>query len=682
MAAVFNQHSRIAMKLIRQVLMFSLALFLTYEASAQGGKTRKADEAYNNFLYTDAIELYKKALTKIDNKAQKAEVLFRIAESYRRINDLKNAEGFYAKAVKAKYPDPKAQLYLADCKKAQEKYTEAITEYQAYKQLVASDPRGEEGVKSCEIAQKWKDNPTRHAVVILPFNTKASEFSPMLADKKGSKLWFTTSRDGTAGNDKDETTGQAFSDIFEVSKDKKGSWSSPTAVDQNINSRDNEGSACFNKKKSMVVFTRCPQEKKKYLGCELWYSDKKGTGWGPAVKIPDLVPADSFTVGHPSMSPDETFLVFASDMPGGLGGKDLWKVSYDSKGKKWGKPSNLGYTINTPGDDMFPFIAEDGTLFFASNGHVGMGGLDIFRCEKSGDTWGTPNNLKFPINSAGDDFGVYSDPKGEHGYLTSSRSGGKGADDIYSFDVPPINYTLAGIAYDAESKQPIPGATIKLIGTNGSSVEAKTDGSGAFRFDFTPEGKRYIEQNVSYTVSGSMEKFLSDKLDITTVGIEVATDFSKDLFLKPIKKDPIRLPDILYDLNKWDLKPQYQDSLQGLVKTLNDNTNLVIELGSHTDTRGDKKSNDVLSQNRAQSVVDFLISKGIAGDRLAAKGYGENRPLISDAEINKAATDEEKEALHQKNRRTEFKILRENYVPKEDPNSKLKPKVEMVEEEE
>ncbi len=682
MAAVFNQHSRIAMKLIRQVLMFSLALFLTYEASAQGGKTRKADEAYNNFLYTDAIELYKKALTKIDNKAQKAEVLFRIAESYRRINDLKNAEGFYAKAVKAKYPDPKAQLYLADCKKAQEKYTEAITEYQAYKQLVASDPRGEEGVKSCEIAQKWKDNPTRHAVVILPFNTKASEFSPMLADKKGSKLWFTTSRDGTAGNDKDETTGQAFSDIFEVSKDKKGSWSSPTAVDQNINSRDNEGSACFNKKKSMVVFTRCPQEKKKYLGCELWYSDKKGTGWGPAVKIPDLVPADSFTVGHPSMSPDETFLVFASDMPGGLGGKDLWKVSYDSKGKKWGKPSNLGYTINTPGDDMFPFIAEDGTLFFASNGHVGMGGLDIFRCEKSGDTWGTPNNLKFPINSAGDDFGVYSDPKAEHGYLTSSRSGGKGADDIYSFDVPPINYTLAGIAYDAESKQPIPGATIKLIGTNGSSVEAKTDGSGAFRFDFTPEGKRYIEQNVSYTVSGSMEKFLSDKLDITTVGIEVATDFSKDLFLKPIKKDPIRLPDILYDLNKWDLKPQYQDSLQGLVKTLNDNTNLVIELGSHTDTRGDKKSNDVLSQNRAQSVVDFLISKGIAGDRLAAKGYGENRPLISDAEINKAATDQEKEALHQKNRRTEFKILRENYVPKEDPNSKLKPKVEMVEEEE
>ncbi|MEY4111497.1 MAG: hypothetical protein RLZZ46_1854 [Bacteroidota bacterium] len=662
--------------------MFSLALFLTYEASAQGGKTRKADEAYNNFLYTDAIELYKKALTKIDNKAQKAEVLFRIAESYRRINDLKNAEGFYAKAVKAKYPDPKAQLYLADCKKAQEKYTEAITEYQAYKQLVASDPRGEEGVKSCEIAQKWKDNPTRHAVVILPFNTKASEFSPMLADKKGSKLWFTTSRDGTAGNDKDETTGQAFSDIFEVSKDKKGSWSSPTAVDQNINSRDNEGSACFNKKKSMVVFTRCPQEKKKYLGCELWYSDKKGTGWGPAVKIPDLVPADSFTVGHPSMSPDETFLVFASDMPGGLGGKDLWKVSYDSKGKKWGKPSNLGYTINTPGDDMFPFIAEDGTLFFASNGHVGMGGLDIFRCEKSGDTWGTPNNLKFPINSAGDDFGVYSDPKAEHGYLTSSRSGGKGADDIYSFDVPPINYTLAGIAYDAESKQPIPGATIKLIGTNGSSVEAKTDGSGAFRFDFTPEGKRYIEQNVSYTVSGSMEKFLSDKLDITTVGIEVATDFSKDLFLKPIKKDPIRLPDILYDLNKWDLKPQYQDSLQGLVKTLNDNTNLVIELGSHTDTRGDKKSNDVLSQNRAQSVVDFLISKGIAGDRLAAKGYGENRPLISDAEINKAATDQEKEALHQKNRRTEFKILRENYVPKEDPNSKLKPKVEMVEEEE
>lgn len=671
------------MRIMKVAFTAFLFTLISLSSMAQGGKTRKADEAYNNYLYTDAIELYKKALTKIDNKSQKALVNFRLGECYRKINDLKNAESWYAKAVKAKYPDPRAVLLLADCKKAQEKYNEAITDYNEYKKLVPSDPRGDDGVKSCEIAQKWKDSPTKHEVQILPFNTKASEFSPIFADKKGSKIWFTSSRDGSAGGGTDETTGQSFSDIFEVTKDKKGAWSTPSAVASQINSKFNEGSACFNKKKTTVYFTRCPEEKKKSLGCEIWFSEKKGSNWGEAVKIVDLSPADSFTVGHPTVSADESFMLFASDMPGGLGGKDIWKTSYDKKAKTWSKPVNLGPTINTSGDEMFPFLADDGTLFFASNGHLGMGGLDNFRAPVSGDSWGTITNLKYPLNSAADDFGIACDAKGENGYLTSARAGGKGADDIYSFSVPPINFALMGTAYDSDSKEKIINATIKLIGSDGSNVEAKTDANGSYRFDFTPEGKRYVVQNVSYTVSGTMEKYLSDKADFTTVGIEVQTDFTKDLYLKPIKKQPIRLPDILYDLAKWDLKPEYQDSLNGLIKTLNDNPNIVIELGSHTDTRDNDKANEILSFKRAQSVIDYLVSKGIAGDRMTAKGYGEKSPLISDKEIAQMATNEEKEAAHQKNRRTEFKILREDYVPKEDPNApKVAPKIENASEEE
>jgi peptidoglycan-associated lipoprotein len=240
---------------------------------------------------------------------------------------------------------------------------------------------------------------------------------------------------------------------------------------------------------------------------------------------------------------------------------------------------------------------------------------------------------------------------------------------------------LAGVVKDVDSGDPVIGATVKLIGSDGSSVESKSDATGNYRFDFTPDGKRYVNANVSYTVSGAMEKYLSDTKDFTTVGIETQTDFAKDLALKSIKKDPIRLPDILYDLAAWDLKPQYQDSLAGLVKTLNQNPNLVIELGSHTDTRGDGKSNEILAQKRAQSVVDYLVSKGIAGDRMVAKGYGENRPLNTDKQIAALATEEEKEAAHQKNRRSEFKVLREDYIPKEDPNSKLAPKIQNVDEE-
>jgi peptidoglycan-associated lipoprotein len=502
------------------------------------------------------------------------------------------------------------------------------------------------------------------------------DFAPTYADKKYNTIWFASTRPGAAGNGTDATIGQAFSDIYEVKRDKKGSWNTPAPVDKVINTTESEGSSSFTKKKDRVYYTRCPNESKKTLGCMIMYSDKKGTGWGPSVEV--VLTADSFTVGHPSINSDETILYFASDMPGGLGGKDLWKVNLDKQHKPVGNPVNLGPMINTSGDEMFPYITDD-ALYFASNGLIGMGGLDNFKAALSGGSFSLPENLKFPINSAADDFGICLEAKGERGFFTSSRIGGKGQDDIYEFALPPINFTVSGVTRDKDTKEPVIGATVKLIGSDGSSVEAKSDATGMYRFDFTPEGKRFVMQNVSYTVSGSMEKYLADTKDFTTVGLETQTDFSKDLDLKSIKKDPIRLPEILYDLNAFDLKPIYQDSLNGLIKTMNQNPNIVIELGSHTDTRGDNKSNEILAQKRAQSVVDYLISKGIAGDRMVARGYGESRPIISDKEIAGMASEQEKEAGHQKNRRSEFKVLREDYIPKEGP--KVAPKIQKSEDE-
>lgn len=668
------------MRISKFLCVLSAILLMSVYAFAQSPKTRKADEAYNNWQWSEAIELYKKALTKIDNKALKAEVLFKVAECYKHINDMKNAESNYAKAVKAKYPDPRAQLYLADCQKAQEKYTDAMTSYNEYKKLVPSDPRGDDGVKSCTIAQKWKDSPTRHEVTLCPFNSKVLDFAPSYADKKYNTIWFSSMREGATGSGTDGTTGQSFSDIYEVKRDKKGAWNTPSLVDRMINTGEGEGAMAFNKKKDAVYFTRCPKETKKTLGCMIMVSTKKGNGWGEATEI--VLCPDSFTVGHPAVNADETALYFASDMPGGLGGKDIWKVKLDKQRKPVGDPVNLGPMINTAGDEMFPYITEN-ALYFASNGLIGMGGLDNFKAAVSGDGFSVPENLKFPINSAADDFGICIEAKNENGFFTSCRAGGKGMDDIYEFRLPPVLFSLAGQVKNLDNGEPIIGSTVKLIGSDGSSVEAKSDATGNYRFDFTPDGKRYVNANVSYTVSASMENHLADTKDFTTVGIETQTDFTKDLLLKPIKKEVgFRLPEILYDLSAWDLKPQYQDSLAGLVKTMEQNPNIVIELGSHTDTRGDNKSNEILAQKRAQSVVDYLISKGIAGDRMVAKGYGESRPIVTDKEIAAMATEEEKEAGHQKNRRSEFKVIREDYVPKEDPNAKKAPKVQNAEEEE
>lgn len=663
------------MKVFKIFTSISLVVALSFTANAQKGASKDADKAFNSFEYYKAIDLYKKASTKEKSKANRAEILYKTAECYRLTGDNKQAEVFYAKAIKAKYADPLAQLRLADAIKANGRYNDAIIEYDKYKALAPSDPRGDMGSKSSAEAQKWKDAPTRFQVNNLAqINSGSSDFAPTYIDRKYSTIYFTSMREGSTGNATDNTIGQSFSDVYEVKVDKKGKWSTPTPIDKTINSQYNEGASIVNKKGTKIYFTRCDVVKKKFMGCKIMMADKMGTAWGTPQDI--VLTTDTFTVGHPAINVDETKLYFSSDMPGGMGGKDLWVSTYDKGARKWGEPVNMGGKINTEGDEMYPFVRDNGDLYYASNGLPGMGGLDIFMCAKNGENFGAPENMKYPINSPADDFGLIYEAKSNRGYLSSAREGGKGADDIWSFTMPPLVYSVMGKVLDVDTKEPIVGAVVKLIGSDGSSVEQTTDAKGAYNFDATPDGKRYVTQNVSYTLSSVMDQYLGDKGTFTTVGSEVATAFTKDLLLKSIKKGPIRLPDILYDLSKWDLKPQYQDSLNGLIKTLEDNPNITIELGSHTDTRDNNKNNAVLSQKRAQSVVDYLVSKGIAADRLTAKGYGEERPLIKDAEIAKLKSTEEKEAAHQKNRRSEFKVLRNDYVPKVDPNApKVAPKV-------
>ncbi len=668
-------------KTFTPLILLALGLFV---ACGPGKDLAKANEAYNNAEFSEAIELYKKAIPKIKKKDEKAEANFKVAECYRRNHDYKQAEVWYKKVVKVNYPEPTATLYLADALKAQEKYDEAVVVYNDYKKLAPSDPRGENGVESCKLAQKWKDTPTKYSVDnVSALNGKFNDWGVAYTKKNFKEIVFTSSREGTTGNGVDGWLGQSFEDVFEAKLDKNGKWSNPVALTQPFNSKMNEGAPASNNKYNALYFTRCGEKKDQTLGCQIFLSKRKGaTAWEEPTQI--VLAADSFSCGDPALSPTEDTLFFASDMPGGQGGSDIWFVTYDKKKKEWSSAVNLGPTVNTPGNERFPYLHDDGTLYFSSDGHLGMGGLDLFLAKKEGNKWSGVSNLRYPLNSSGDDFGIVFQGKSatgeylEKGYLSSNRKGGKGGDDIYSFMLPPPCFTLQGTVRNEKTNDPIANAKIVVNGSDGTALELNTDATGSYMVECKPTAK--IKLNTNFDVMASKTDFLNNggKQLFNTQNLQESKDFVVDFVLTPvIKEQAVKLPQILYDLGKWDLKPQYQDSLNGLIKTLNDNPGIVIELRSHTDSRSSSASNDELSLKRAKSVVDYLITKGIAADRMVPVGRGE-RELLNKCKDGVKCTEEE----HQINRRTDFKILRFDYVAPADPSKIVAPKIELDDEEE
>lgn len=658
------------MKTTKFFSILAIFLFFSLSLSAQKNYKQDADVAFSGLKYYQAIDLYKKAYTKEKSKEVKSEILFKIAECYRLKEDGTQAAVWYSKAITAKYDDPIAILYLANIYKSQGKYEEAIVEYNKYKAAKPGDKTADLGIKSCTDAKSWKDNPTKVVVNPLPLlNSEDYDFSPTFSSKKGDEIYFTSTRQGSTGTEVSDVTGMNFDDIYSSKRDKKGKWSTPALLNATVNSPASEGSACLNSKKNTIYFTRCGVQKKGVMGCSIYTAAKSGQNWGEPELI--AVAQDTFTVGHPAISDDDNTLVFASDIPGGQGGKDLWYITYDKKAKKWSEPTNLGAEINTPGDEMFPFIRDNGELYFASNGLPGMGGLDLFKAKSKGiNQWGAPENLKAPMNSESNDFGIVFEEGQNRGMFTTSRSGGKGGDDIWEFYLPEIVFALEGVVRDIETQKPIANAKVKLIGTDGLSAEALTDDNGAFAFKENGDA-RYINPNTSYSLVVEKDKYLSAKGKETTVGQESSMNFFHEYELQPMQ-GPIKLPLILYEYNKADLLPESKDSLNYLYNIMVDNPNIVIQLRSHTDFRGNDKYNENLSARRAQSCVDYLIKeKGVAADRIVAKGMGEKEPLkmpdgtlLDEKYINSLKSEEEKEAAHQRNRRTDFKVLRDDYVPK------------------
>jgi peptidoglycan-associated lipoprotein len=649
-----------------------LSLLFTLAASAQGRLAEEADMAFDKGFYYSAIELYKKAYTVEKKASTKAELIYKVAESYRLLGDAAQAQVWYEKANKAQLADPTGYFWIGEMLKQQGKYAEAIAAYNKYKEKKPGDARAETGIAACRTAQQWKDEPTRYAVdpeVLL--NTAQYDFTPSFADKKNETVVFTSTREAATGAETDQILGEAFSDLFTSTRDRLGKWSEPVKLPLEVNTESNEGAPIFNSKRTIMYFTRCPVEKKKVHGCDIYMSKKVGSNYSEAVKL-ELKPSgskdDTITVGHPALSPNDDMLVFSSNMngTGHVGGKDLYMVKLNADGMPVGAPANLGSEVNSPKDEMFPFVRYEGTLYYASNGLSGMGGLDIFKAGSKGDAkWGGAENMRSPVNSASDDFGITFDGENDRGFFTSNRPGGKGQDDIWRFYMPDLVFALQGVAYDKMTNQPLANAKISVVGTNGSNFSALTDENGGF--NFAENGKdRYIKENTSYSILAEKEGYLVVKDQITTVGLDESTTFVKEYFLQPATKDiVIKLPEVQYDLGKFELRPEGKDSLETLYQTLIDNPTIIIELAAHTDSRDNDARNQVLSQNRAQSCVNFLVTKGIDPTRMVAKGYGETRLRISDAQIKAMKTKEEQEAAHQQNRRTEFRVLSYDYVPKD-----------------
>ncbi|BDX36996.1 cell envelope biogenesis protein OmpA [Tenuifilaceae bacterium CYCD] len=655
------------------LLSLAVVFFISNSTTAQTNKLSRADALYKAGGYYEAIDLYKDDIDKIKDKVELSKYLYKIGNCYRLIGNARQAELWYQKAILRQCPDPKVFFYYAEMLKMGEKYDEAIEQYKKYKVLAPLDKLADSGIESCELSKKWKETPSGYEIINMrSINTKFSEFCPAYASNDYSELLFTSSRKGTTGGKISAVTGENFTDIFLTTRDVKGVWSEPKPIDENVNTQFDEGSSSLiSTDYNTLFFARCKVSKRDKLGCQIFSAKRTEQGWLTPDEI--KISSDSMIVAHPAISNDGTTLYFTSNIPGGFGGLDIWKVTRNSSADEWGEPINLGGEINTAGNEMFPYIHSDGTLYFSSDGHPGMGGLDLFKAKTNESGAWEVENMRYPMNSPSDDFGIVFENDREAGYFSSRRQGGRGSDDIYMFYLPPINYNMIGKVTDDKAQTPVSEATVKLIGSDGAIITMQTQADGSFKFNLTP--------NTDYVVIASKKGYLNNKAKETTRGLNQSKDFDVAIAITSTEK-PIEIPNIFYDYDKWELRPESREALDRLVEILNDNPTVTIELASHTDSRGTQEYNYELSQKRAQSVVNYLIEKGIVTERLKAKGYAQTQPKIVDAALNARysflpvgvlldqkfidglTTEENKEIVYQINRRTEFRVLRDDYQVK------------------
>lgn len=636
-------------KNLSYLFFLSVVTLLLYSCGAQKPSVIAAEKAFNNEKYYTAADLYKKAIPTVRKKETKLELTFKIGECYRLNNNHKQAATWYDKAIKAGYETPEAYYRLAESYKAMERFPDAIETYQDYLSKHPNDSIATLGINTAKMAQKWKEKP--HAFDVfneLSLNTKDMEYAPAYY---GKGIIFTSNRGTVKGKNFYERTGKNYENLYAAQQTGKNKWTKAEPLNKDINTPYNEGAASFDAANRILYFTQCNGPKGKDAGCKIYETQNEGNTWS-APKMVEIPNPDSALFAHPSISADGTKLYFTAELKGGFGGKDIWYS--EKQGSAWTAPVNAGPKINTPGDEAFPFIHPSGTLYFSSNGHAGIGGYDVFFCDWEEGDWTDATNLKSPVNSTADDFGFILDEEKQTGYMSSNRFGGKGEDDIYSTIAIPLVFNVYGKTINKSTNKALAAVKVTLLGSDGTKQTVTSDATGSYKFA--------LKKDVNYQLNASKYRFFGDVGEASTYSLKESNDFEINFSLNPIPLKEIVIKGILYDLAKADLRPESIVILDSLIKTLNDNPTFVIEIASHTDSRADSIYNYDLSQRRAQSVVDYLVLKGIEKDRLQAKGYGESR-LLNECKDGVECTEEQ----HQMNRRTSFAVVSEDYVPKEAP---------------
>ena len=645
---------------------------------------KKAESLYAIGEYYDAAAQYKKAYaqTPPKEKAKRGELSQKMATCYRRTNATSKAIAAYNNVIRYKKADSLTHLYLAQQLMKNGSYKEAAKNFQAAIDTLSLCAKNDyltlakTGLKAARQAPEWKKEGSAYTVKRMElFNSRRADFSPMLAGDDNDMLYFTSTRNEAQGDEYSGITGTKASDIFFSQKDDKEKWSRPQSIDSELNTDFDEGVCTFSPDGRTMYLTQCVMDANYPRYATIVASNRSDASWSKATAV-NISKDTLSSYAHPAVSPDGEWLYFVSDMPGGLGGLDIWRCRLYGNNETGGA-ENLGAPINTPGDEMFPTFRPNGDLYFSSNGHPGMGGLDIFIAKptksdisensESSDSYQL-EHPGFPLNSQGDDFGMTFEGMKNQGFFSSNRGDARGFDHIYSFFNPDIIQTVKGWVYEQEGYE-LPAAQVYMVGNDGTNIRLSVKGDGSF--------EQVIKPNVDYVLMASCKGYLNHQEQLRVSPVSASEEYVLQFPLYDISA-PVLIENIFYDFDKATLRPESSVALDSLVDLLKQNPHITIELSAHTDYKGSDQYNERLSQQRAESVVRYLIQHGIASDRLTPKGYGEGMPKTIKKRVAErypflkegdklteefitALPEEQQEDCNQLNRRTEFRVLQTTY---------------------
>ena len=641
---------------------------------------KKAEKFMAIGEYYDAASQYKQAYSKTPPKERDRRGLIagKMAVCYRKINSTPKAVAAYRNMVRYNKATVDDRLELGRQFLKNGDYKQAAEQFGVVLDSMPDNVLARNGLLSAQQAPAWKKQGSRYTVKRMDvFNSRRAEYSPMLSGDQFDQLYFTSTRNDATGDELSGITGTKNGDIFVSQKDDKGKWSKPEVVNGGLNTEADEGASCLSPDQREMYLTQCVTDPSYPRYAQIVKSNRSDAAWGKASSV-ELTKDTLSCFAHPAVSPDGQWLYFVSDMPGGKGGLDIWRVRITSAG--YGGVENLGEPINTPGNEMFPTFRPNGDLYFSSDGHPGMGGLDIFIAHPGKTGRYVLEHPGYPLNSQGDDFGMTFEGVKNRGFFSSNRNDGRGWDHIYSFVNPEIVQSVKGWVYEQEGYE-LPAAQVYMIGSDGTNLKLGVKSDGSFEKELTP--------GVEYMFLATCKGFLNHKEELKVVPMNDSHEYVLQFPLASITA-PVLIDNIFYDFNKATLRPESQTALDELVKLLNENPNVTIELSSHCDYKGSSAYNKLLAQRRAESVVNYLVDKGIARDRLSPVGYGKEKPKtirkkltekltwlkegdVLTEEFIKKLDPEKQEVCNQLNRRTEFIVLRTTYGLL-DENGQLKPK--------